>query len=69
MTRTAFIVGISIPMPDFRAHLTTVPGAVLIRELPPARVVVVVPSPEAAKALARLDGVTWIREDRPERLV
>ncbi|MBB5629443.1 hypothetical protein [Sphaerisporangium krabiense] len=69
MTRTAFIVGISIPMPDFRAHLTTVPGAEFLRELPPARAVVAVPSREAARALARLDGVTWVREDRPERLL
>ncbi|MEV7968221.1 hypothetical protein AB0O34_19890 [Sphaerisporangium sp. NPDC088356] len=67
--RTAYIVGISVPVEDFRARLAEVPGAVLVQELPHDRVVVVLPSRSGSRALASLDGVTTVREDRPERRV
>jgi hypothetical protein len=66
--KTAYIVGISVPVEEFRARLAEVPGAELVQELPHARVVVVLESRSAVKALAAVDGVTAIREDRPERL-
>ncbi|MEU9885842.1 hypothetical protein [Sphaerisporangium sp. NPDC051011] len=67
--RRAYIVGISVPAAEFRARLAEIPGAVLVRELPPARVVVVLPDGAPAKTLASLPGVTSVREDRPERLL
>ncbi|RCG33087.1 hypothetical protein DQ384_01175 [Sphaerisporangium album] len=66
--KTAYIVGISVPAAEFRARLAEIPGAVLVRELPSSRVVVVLPGGTPAKTLASLPGVTSLREDRPERL-
>jgi hypothetical protein len=67
--KTAYIVGISVPVEEFRTRLAEVPGAELVQELPRDRVVVVLESRSAARALASLDVVTAIREDRPERLL
>jgi hypothetical protein len=67
--KTAYIVEISVPVEEFRARLAEVPGAVLVQELPHDRVVVVLESRSGSMALASLDGVTAVREDRLERPV
>ncbi|WP_424534535.1 hypothetical protein ACOZ38_30205 [Sphaerisporangium viridialbum] len=65
--KTSYIVGISVPVKEFRARLAEIPGAVLVQELPHDRVVVVLESRSGSTALASLSGVTTVREDRPER--
>ncbi len=65
--KTSYIVGISVPVEEFRARLAEIPGAVLVQELPHDRVVVVLESRSGSTALASLSGVTTVREDRPER--
>ncbi|GAA1262388.1 hypothetical protein GCM10009677_12570 [Sphaerisporangium rubeum] len=65
--KASYIVTLSVPVADFRTRLADVPGAVFVRELPPSRVVVVVPSPSARHGLSRLPGVTAVQEDRPRR--
>ena len=67
--KTAFVVGLSVPVEEFRARLATVPGAVLVQELPHGRVVVVVGSRSGGRDLVSLPGVTSVREDRPEQLL
>jgi hypothetical protein len=67
--KTAFIVGISVPVEEFRTRLAAVPGAVLVQLLRHDRVVVVVGSRSEGRELASLDGVTTIQEDRPEHLL
>ncbi|WP_405151482.1 hypothetical protein OG589_20790 [Sphaerisporangium sp. NBC_01403] len=65
--KASYIVGISVPVEEFRARLAEIPGAVLVQELPHDRVVVVLGSRSGSTALASLSGVTTVREDRPER--
>jgi hypothetical protein len=59
----AYIVQISIPVTDFREQLHDIVGAVFIRELPPARVVVTISS-DALPQLTALEGVTAVVPDR-----
>jgi hypothetical protein len=61
-----YIVTIEVPASRFRAHLESVAGARLIRELPPGRVVVALATPEDLPRLAALPGVTAVYSDRPE---
>jgi hypothetical protein len=62
-----YIVRISGALADFHEQLGTVDGAALVRELPPDRVVVTLPSTAAEPRLAALDGVESLTRDRLER--
>jgi hypothetical protein len=62
-----YIVRISISVAELRDRLQAVDGALFVRELPPARVVVALPSRAAAQHLAALDGVTSVIPDRLQR--
>jgi hypothetical protein len=64
MTPNVYIVRISIPVAAFRDRLEDIPGAVFIRELPPARVVVRLSSRAALPRLAAMPGVDTVTADR-----
>lgn len=61
-----YIVTIDGPADGFRAHLATIDGARLIRELPPRRVVVALGSAADRGRLAKLPGVRSVVADRLE---
>jgi hypothetical protein len=61
-----YIVRISISVEEFTERLRAVEGARLIRELPPRRVVVALPSRAALPRLLALDGVEAATPDRLE---
>ncbi len=67
MTTAVFIVRLSVAASEFRERLRAIEGAVLVRELPPGRVVVAA-APEDARRLAALDGVEAVVRDRLEHL-
>jgi hypothetical protein len=62
-----YIVRITGTVARFRERLRTVDGATLVRELPPDRVVVTLPSTAGESGLAALDGVESLTHDRLER--
>ena len=64
MDPAVYIVRISIPVADFRDRLQEIDGARFIRELPPGRVVVSLPTPAAVPRLTALDGVDTVTPDR-----
>jgi hypothetical protein len=66
--RTAYILTLSVSVADLRHALTEIPGASLVRELPPDRVVVVLETLAGYPALSHLPGITAIQEDRPRHL-
>jgi hypothetical protein len=61
-----YIVTIDVPASDFRAHLNAIPGARLVRELPPGRVVVALRSPDDRRQLASLPAVEAVVLDSLE---
>lgn len=62
-----YIVRISGTAAAFRSLLDGVEGAAFVRDLPPDRVVVTLPSPADVRRLAALDGVESVTRDRLER--
>jgi hypothetical protein len=66
MTGDLYIVRISISAEDLRERLRGIEDARLIRELPPGRVVVALPSRAALPRLLALDGVDTATPDRLE---
>ena len=64
-----YIVRISGTTADFLGRLRTIDGATLVRELPPDRVVVTLPSSADVPRLTALEGVESVTPDRRERLL
>ncbi|WP_157248975.1 hypothetical protein [Nonomuraea typhae] len=62
--RVAYIVGIAVPVKEFRAALGE--GLRVLRELRPGQVVVVADDP--GLDVAGLPGVLWVRRDKPEHM-
>jgi hypothetical protein len=62
-----YIVRISGPSAAFRSRLSTLDDATFVRDLPPDRVVVTLPSPADVHRLAALEGVESVTPDRLER--
>jgi hypothetical protein len=61
-----YIVTVAGAAADLRTHLDAIPGAWLVRELPPRRLVVALRSAADARRLAALPGVEAVVEDRLE---
>jgi len=66
MDTAVYIVTIEVKTTAFRAYLTAIEGARLVRELPPGRVVVALRSRADRSRLAALPGVTAVVPDRLE---
>jgi hypothetical protein len=62
-----YIVRFSGTPAAFRSRLGLVEGATLVRDLPPDRAVVTLPSAADVHRLAALDGVESVTPDRLER--
>lgn len=60
------LVRVSLPIEEFREELQEIPGATLVREFAPGRLVVRLPAEAAVERLAALRGVEAVAPDRLE---